>query len=116
MHNKFNVYDVGRGGSIFANQLAFAQEVADKSNWPDYLYREHAEHNIVFVRFGTNDIGTPGTAGLNAQELYNSMLLYVANMVSKGYEVIVGTVYPRNSWTGDPKNAIRLEYNQMLKG
>ena len=101
---KAKYYNVAKGGGTVSTQQ-------ENSYWLADIYNQYSSRNIVIVTLGTNDIG----AGLTGQELYNAMTSYITDIVSAGFEVIVGTVYPRSAWVGTVQDDYRTDYNQLIR-
>jgi lysophospholipase L1-like esterase len=104
--NKYKYYNVAKAGGTFTTQLATAED------WAEHVYNSVAEKNIVIVTLGTNDIGV----GDSAATVYANLQSYLNYVKGFGWDVIVGTVYPRASFNSNPtQEAVRLEYNQMIR-
>lgn len=101
---KFKSYNVAKGGGTVSTQQA-------NSYWLTDIYNQYSKQNIVVVTLGTNDIGV----GLTGQQLYDAMVAYINIIKSAGFEVIVGTVYPRSAWVGTVQDDYRTEYNQLIR-
>ncbi len=105
LSNGANVYQVGISGGTTTTQNV------GRSKWQSKIYNASAPCNIITYAIGTNDIGV----GTSVQTIYDNIVDYINEVTTVGYEIVLCTVLPRTSFTGTPKEADRLQLNQLLR-
>ena len=86
------VFNKGYFGDTMAHRYSnYAGDIAP-------LYSSTAKNNILEIFAGTNDNDGTNTS---CTAIYGNMTSYVAAAHATGWKVIVGTMLPRNGWSGN---------------
>lgn len=94
-----NISTPGTSLGTFAGAPSFIVSIADMT----------ASRRVLYVQRGTNDIG--GSATLSTMQGYVSS---VVSALGSSYEIVFGTILPRNSGWNGTRETIRNDYNAWL--
>lgn len=105
LSKKVPVYNLGAGGSTFANHNSWF------ANGAGMILNKYTDNRIVFLQLGTNDIGSYSNTSANVITNLNS---FVTTIKNTGAKCIVATILPSTNYTTIQQGYIS-DVNNYLK-